>query len=1438
MLLKLKLLILLLFILLVPLAFAGQQQDLYDASVWILECDGSAIVDNSTKHNTGTISGTVTMDTSTQKLGTGACNTTATGSVTFTNIGAYTGQTNLTITGWMKYSIEHYFIDYTDGTSDNDGEWNVLIYGDPDLYKMQVRVDGAQSALGQDPTAANDGNWHHFAWVFNNTGATTYMYSYIDGAESTSVGTFALQYRTSGTFTTLARDLKISWLGTDKNVGYFDGMAWYNISLNTDQIDYIYNSGSGRLNEPEPVDDTPPVISALTDISGGGTNRTDDTTPTYNLTTDENADCDTSADNATWVACSTTGALGHICTMPTAQAFAIGEDKDAFIKCDDAIPNSAYELIVYNITDVIAPITNITSPINLTFFITDFNNSIIFNISATDNHNSNFTLKFDINGTSYLDEPYLNASFVYVNISLPYGTYIGNNTAVDNQSNKAQLFVNFTVRNDTIESAVKINDTGGFFIRDVNNSFTVGFNATDNFNATFSIEAFLNGSSQYSDADYPNGTTIPLNISEEAGNYNFTVVAIDPYNNVGNFSLFFEIQNDSIAPNVSLLVPSNNSFEIMDYNVTEQFNFSCTDNFNVTFSAFGYVNDTQYFASDTYQNGSIGNLNTTLGEVGFYEWNISCADPYQNNATRFYFYEIRNDSEAPVVTLITPTNNSFGISGINVTNQFNFSCVDNINTTLSAVGYVNNTQYFASDTYQNGSTAEMNVSPDLEVGFYEWNVSCSDPYQNNATLFYFYEVRNDTSPPVVSNFKFFAINSSNGVIGEDETAFNSTNLQIIELMMVNFTVTDENQISDNYSLYFTANGSTPCSLGNNQSSTCISFTDFVEFRNGSTTQYFDDTRGFSRGDNINCTYDVNAQNTERKYSCLIDEHYNPNVAKHYPLNWSNVSFQSGVNQRIKSGTIWKIDLNGVTVPDNATFMKIDVRLNVSEITPTEPILAFPCNSLYNDTLGDAQDSLNCSLAGSNLPSELQDDGTKFRVIIARNLTDTLGNISHILLATDEVTGYYSVKTVEYLGEEGIWATISTDSGASYSVLEGGMETELNLNWVYNTSDDSDVTSIIFRVQSEDNRSNRGNSSNFTMQWDLPSTNFPPVVNLINPADGINTSSINPITWNTQDPNGDSYTTNITVYNGTTTNITIDLPDDFSSFDWSSVSIATGRYNLTVESCENVTAELFCANDTHEIFFDAVPPDSFFSNTSLTGNYRVLAFNSSNPIRFNATDDFYSTFRVNISVNGTEVYFNSSYENGSEGSFSYLFFKGYWLINITSQDGSDNLNWTSWEMEIDELPVNFTYNVNDCYNASSLGDCFAVNWSKAWEQINWSDNETIFGGNYTWNFTDKDIPSIPLWQFNLTNHQVADITVNITLNFTNTSRWQLFYRGNNLTTDTTFKGFINVSGSSTIRVNLSLNLYNITQRYVNFTLNRSTANWGFNFSLNATTRTAG
>lgn len=510
----------------------------------------------------------------------------------------------------------------------------------------------------------------------------------------------------------------------------------------------------------------------------------------------------------------------------------------------------------------------------------------------------------------------------------------------------------------------------------------------------------------------------------------------------------------------------------------------------------------------------------------------------------------------------------------------------------------------------------------------------------------------DTIAPQITAFEFYAVNSSRDVLGGSEF-FNTTYLEEIEYMRINFTMEDNSSLPSNLTFYFTANGTRACSLGNNQSSMCYNFTDdtWIKFINDTTTSTY---KTGAPGDNITCTLE-DFGSTMRNYTCLIDEHYNPNVCKHYPYNFSNVSWQSASSMRISKNNIWKIEVDSSIVPLDADDYKLDFRANYTagNLQPTQPLFAFLCNSTY--TTGNPETSEYCQLVASKLPSEFQHDGTKFRAIFTGNLTSALGDIKYVLLSSDNPPSkYYYMKTYEYTGEDAIRSSVSTDSGASYTTLSDGYESELNFNWVYDSLGGSDNTQVVFKVETKDSSGNSANSSNYTMSWNLlTQVDYAPIVDIIVPAVDANLTGTIDINWTVADPNGDSVRINISIANTTYTyNISTVIDESNTSISWASSEVADGNYNLTVLSYENETADKLTGNDTHAVTIDNTGPSITDVNEPIDHAYNMQTE------RFNATvtDALFSVSHVWFEFNntgGTLTALNN-FTAGSNGTTGYSY----------------------------------------------------------------------------------------------------------------------------------------------------------------------------------------
>ncbi len=117
-----------------------------------------------------------------------------------------------------------------------------------------------------------------------------------------------------------------------------------------------------------------------------------------------------------------------------------------------------------------------------------------------------------------------------------------------------------------------------------------------------------------------------------------------------------------------------------------------------------------------------------------------------------------------------------------------------------------------------------------------------------------------------------------------------------------------------------------------------------------------------------------------------------------------------------------------------------------------------CNSTYAS--GNPTNMTECAFVDQKNADELQDDGTKFRGLITKELLTGIGDMKYVLLITEMPAGkYYALKT--YKATTANWTThweVSSDQGQSWGNTGDGYETELNVNWFY----DGLATPTMFR----------------------------------------------------------------------------------------------------------------------------------------------------------------------------------------------------------------------------------------------------------------------------------------------------------------------------------------------------------------------------------------
>jgi hypothetical protein len=242
-------------------------------------------------------------------------------------------------------------------------------------------------------------------------------------------------------------------------------------------------------------------------------------------------------------------------------------------------------------------------------------------------------------------------------------------------------------------------------------------------------------------------TSIQINALDQNSNYYFRVLAYDLFDNVKISNNTLVYITDNTSPSISLTNPTNNSFTT---NSLTSFSFIPNDAntldecilYTYSFESWAPVNSTSFPIKS-----SENTLSTTISE-GINLWNVQCFDLANNSAFATNNRTVILDTTGPVITQISPINNSL----INDTNIITFTAeaFDELSSVDSCSIYVNNT---LEETI---TDITDNVSFEFEVflinNVYEWFVECTDINGNSEnSSSWILEVESlDNDPPVIA----------------------------------------------------------------------------------------------------------------------------------------------------------------------------------------------------------------------------------------------------------------------------------------------------------------------------------------------------------------------------------------------------------------------------------------------------------------------------------------------------------------------------------------------------------------------------------------------------------------------------------------------------------------------------------------------------------------
>ena len=960
---------------------------------------------------------------------------------------------------------------------------------------------------------------------------------------------------------------------------------------------------------------------------------------------------------------------------------------------ETTVTNSVLDNPTGNITIYAGPQINITYPAN---------NSV---------HNSK-DLFFEVNTTGSID------SCIY------------DFNSAGNVSFNCNQRINITAVEGLNNLTVYANNTIGTWASDslvfsVNSSIPLTFSITSPPNGTIKTDAspvlkLLAYDTDYNsinytvDIYYANGTHYALDGNGTLTNNTETESHMDPeLLLIGNLTTYIitanatDGVNNATANNVSytlttpaitLLTPSYNYWD-NDGNISFSFKVYDEAYTNISCSLYldGTLNQTN---SSSLTGGTATNFDVSgINEGQGHSWKISCVDPSSNYGEASRLFSV--DKTPPLVNTISasPTPVDAG-QIINITANI----TDNLGIDYAQVN-ISGALYFM--TLAGGEYSYEFNTTGLS-GNYNYSVIAYD----NAGNFGINNTGNFNVTAMRINLTdYYAINATGGRID----GFNSSNLEAIENLILNFSINSFVGDVDTWHLNFTANGSYACTLGNKQNLICYNYTNgdpyrWIEFRNGTETPTYDDTSLVGDAILVNKT----GIGSKVNISYNIDEFYNPNVFKWYGslMNLSDSKWQNGTAQRITGSQNIRVEVDPNIIPVHADQFKLDFKV-LAVGNPSQPLEAFGCNSSY--VSGTVHNSSNCVFLAEKFPSEFTGNN-EYRKIFSGNVTHNLHGLKYIVIETHEqnASNYYQIQT--YKAEAQNYTThweYSSGYGSNWTNLGDGYETELNINWFNNYSE---PTAFVYNFWAN-TTAGAESSLEGNVTWSInPHMNYPPLVSLHKPLPGEEVGFPYLTRFTLDDPNLDELNGTMYLYNlDNTLNHTIvtGLNSSNSTYLWND-STLDGNYTLMLKLCELNTTALYCVNVSSNISVDNSPPSVVPTSPPNGSNFGL---GESIEISSNVTDNYGVSFVfVNITYpNSTVVSLNLSNFGGIKYNSSFVIpsVSGVYEVKFIAKDNAGNENSTE---------IVF-FNVNSCVYSGS------GNWNiNCGDNCSISSNVNLFGGN--------------------------------------------------------------------------------------------------------------
>jgi uncharacterized protein (DUF2249 family) len=247
-------------------------------------------------------------------------------------------------------------------------------------------------------------------------------------------------------------------------------------------------------------------------------------------------------------------------------------------------------------------------------------------------------------------------------------------------------------------------------------TFTFEANDTDPLPMNCSI--FLDGAQNSTNASVQSAAVTPFPIiGIPDGFHTWLVQCKDGANRTTNSSTRSFLV-DTAVPVVTLNLPASGSL----FSVTTiDFSFNATDNINLPMNCTLYIDSVASAGNASTQNSTLTNLTAIGISDGLHLWKVECTDSSGNTGVSST-WNFTDDTDAPVVTLISPANNSaFNTSSV----TFNFSADDDVHLAFNCSMYLDGVQNKTNSSTQNATATSFLVSG-IGNGNHTWRVQCID----------------------------------------------------------------------------------------------------------------------------------------------------------------------------------------------------------------------------------------------------------------------------------------------------------------------------------------------------------------------------------------------------------------------------------------------------------------------------------------------------------------------------------------------------------------------------------------------------------------------------------------------------------------------------------------------------------------------------------------